>query len=114
MFVCRLGARRLGTPACPAIEKSALGGTRNCPLCRDRLLSLGGGGGRCRDELAERRLSLEIGGGLLVCGECTAVFSGSCGRSIKLTARFLLVMYFQNANRLTSHQASPLLSTPVL
>lgn len=48
----------------------------------DLLRSLGGGGGRCRDEFAERTGSFSIGGGGVAdCGESMTAPSGSFGSS---------------------------------
>lgn len=47
-------------------------------LPRDLLLSFGGGGGRCLDELSDRIESFSIGGGGVAdLGELTAVPSGN-------------------------------------
>lgn len=51
-------------------------------LPQDRLLSFGGRGGRCLDELADLIESFSIGGGGVADpGESTAVPSGNWGRS---------------------------------
>lgn len=59
-------------------NKSGLAETSCRALLRDLLLSFGGGGGRCLDELPDRIESFSIGGGGVAdLGELTAVPSGS-------------------------------------
>ena len=65
-------------------------------LPRDLLRSLGGGTGRCREELAERMESFSIGGGGVgEVGDSSAIPSGNRGSSGSTIWALKILSYYQ-------------------